>query len=121
MTVVVVSGGRHYPDAERVFETLDRVNQEYGPISLLVEGGATGADYYAARWAIARDVPHQSVPANWVKEGRAAGPKRNQAILDGTRPKVAVFFPGGAGTADMRRRCEIAKKEYGLIIIEVVA
>ena len=35
------------------------------------------------------------------KHGNAAGPIRNQRMLDHGKPDIVVAFPGGSGTADM--------------------
>ena len=43
------------------------------------------------------------MPADWTKHGKAAGPIRNQKMLDEC-PDLVVAFPGGKGTADMVRR-----------------
>lgn len=46
--------------------------------------------------------------ANSRKHGRAAGPIRNQQMLDEGKPHLVVAFPGGTGTADMVRRAQAA-------------
>jgi hypothetical protein len=46
--------------------------------------------------------------ADWNTHGRAAGPIRNQRMLDEVKPELVVAFPGGRGTADMVRRAREA-------------
>jgi hypothetical protein len=53
-------------------------------------------------------VPIDVYVAQWKKHGRAAGPIRNQRMLDEGKPDLVVAFPGGRGTADMIRRAERA-------------
>jgi len=72
---------------------------------MVLSGGATGADTLALEWAIENGVFFIAQPADWKRHGRAAGPIRNQAMLDTHHPDWALEFPGGRGTADMRRRC----------------
>jgi len=55
-------------------------------------------------------------PADWETYGRAAGPIRNQKMLDSEQINLCVAFPGGAGTADMVARC---KKAHRFDVIEV--
>lgn len=94
--LVLVCGGREYSDAVRVWVVLDLL----GPRGI-VEGGARGADAIARGWAKARNVPCHTVPADWERHGKAAGPIRNRAMLDQYTPELVVAFPGGRGTANM--------------------
>lgn len=105
---IIVCGGRYYADEPFVILTLDRLRAIYGPLHI-IQGGASGADRMAFRWA--QKQPHvlaSNVPADWQSHGRRAGPVRNQKMLDDYRPKLVVAFPGGRGTADMIRRAKAA-------------
>ena len=107
MTRVLVCGGRRYADDRHVNRVLDEIDSERGPITI-IEGGAHGADELAYRWARSRKRPHIQVVAEWSQHGRAAGPIRNQRMLEEHRPDLVVAFPGGVGTADMVRRAQAA-------------
>ncbi len=106
--IVLVTGGRDFDDRALV----DRVLDELKP-SLVVHGGARGADRLARFWARANGVRQRIHNAKWERFGRAAGPLRNQAMLDeqaacGEPIALVVAFPGGKGTADMVRRARSA-------------
>lgn len=101
---VLVCGGRDYADGGSVFHTLETLRG----ISLIIEGGALGADEWAALWADTRGVKRMRFAADWGAHGRAAGPRRNQRMLDEGKPDLVVAFPGGKGTADMVRRARKA-------------
>ena len=45
-----------------------------------------------------------SGPNPWEKHGKAAGPIRNQFMLEQEKPDLVIAFDGGRGTADMMRR-----------------
>jgi len=105
---VLVCGGRDYDDRESLATVLDAAHQA-NPIECLIHGAARGADTLAADWALSHDVLCNAYPADWERDGRAAGPKRNQKMLDVGRPHMVIAFPGGKGTADMIRRAEAAK------------
>ncbi|MDR5172979.1 DUF2493 domain-containing protein [Methylobacillus flagellatus] len=104
---VLVCGGREFSDREMCDRTLYQLHIET-PITLLIEGGARGADSFAWSWAQSRNLQTKSFPADWNKHGKAAGPIRNQRMLDEGRPDLVLAFPGGRGTADMIRRAEAA-------------
>ena len=104
----LVCGGRHYNDRRTAFQELDRVAKAEGPVSEVISGGAPGADALAVAWAQSRGVPYRVFKADWGRYGRAAGPIRNQRLLDEGQPDLVVAFPGSAGTADMVRRAKSA-------------
>jgi len=99
---VLVCGGRRYTDQTFAFAVLDRVHVKR-PITLIIEGGATGADRFAREWAIARGVRYQTFEANWQRYGNRAGPVRNHTMLREGKPDFVVAFAGGSGTAHMVR------------------
>jgi hypothetical protein len=103
MTRVLVCGGRAYNNAKLVYDTLYALEP-----SLIIQGGATGADFLAREYAGVLAVPLKTYKADWFKHGKAAGPIRNQQMLDFERPEVVVAFKGGDGTADMVARAKKA-------------
>jgi hypothetical protein len=103
---VLVCGGREYHNLGHVFSVLDAIHA-LEPITLVIHGGAPGADTCADEWARRNTLPLLRHPPDWQKHGRAAGPIRNTAMLR-YKPAFVVAFPGGAGTADMIRQAEAA-------------
>jgi hypothetical protein len=95
MQVVIVTGGRNYWDAGLLARVLDAFE-----IKLLVQGGASGADLLAAEYAQLRNIPCETVRAEWANEGRSAGPRRNKRMLEKYPYAIVVAFPGGRGTMD---------------------
>lgn len=105
---VLVCGGRHYQDRDRVFSVLDSLSPE-----VVIEGGADGADRLAYCWVRERRSCQgwERYEAEWDKHGKGAGPLRNQRMLDEGKPDLVLAFPGGRGTADMVRRAKRAGVE----------
>ena len=104
---VIVCGGRDFDDRDSAFAALDRLHAET-PITLVVHGGARGADTMAGEWAVARSISVEVYAADWQRHRRSAGPKRNQQMAD-AGADLCVAFPGGKGTADMVRRATAAQ------------
>lgn len=116
---VLVCGGRDYDDKARVWAALDDLCVREGLMDehnilpdyrrlVIIHGGARGADALADSWAVHSGVPFIVEPADWGTHGRAAGPLRNQKMIDAHKPDLVIAFPGGRGTADMIRRAEAA-------------
>lgn len=104
---VLVCGGRDYNDSHRAFLLLNVIHRRT-PISLVIEGGARGADRLGREWALLRALPVMTFNAKWREHGKAAGAIRNADMLTYGKPDLVVAFPGGIGTADMVRRAEKA-------------
>lgn len=112
MTRVLVCGGREYGDLDRVVAVLDEINP-----TVVIEGGARGADACAWKFTKMRGVERLTFPADWSRDGKAAGAIRNQRMLDEGKPDLVVAFPGGNGTADMVRRA----KRAGIEVKEITS
>ena len=97
---VLVCGGRDFADFAMACRTLDELHAET-PISVVIHGAARGADTMAESWARSRGVAYERYPADWDRDGRAAGPIRNRRMLVEGKPDLVVAFPGGRGTANM--------------------
>ena len=110
---VLVCGGRDYNDKDFLFAALDKVHSKT-PISVLIEGGASGADRLASQWACLPGVLNQRFTADWATHGRAAGPIRNKTMLIQGKPDLVVAFPGGRGTDNMIKQA----REAGVQVIE---
>ena len=123
---ILVCGGHDCNNYEFVRNTLDRIMEErgcvgkHGPIDsrdpiTLIHGGAKGVDLLADQWAVVNWLHMEEYKADWDKHGLAAGPIRNQRMIDEGKPDLVIAFPGGRGTADMIKRA----KKAGIKIIEV--
>jgi len=100
MKRVLICGGRDYHDNDTLCAALDRLHAEHG-FTVVIAGGARGADTLAAQWAEHRGIPTKVYVAEWEKLGRKAGPIRNQRMLDEGKPDLVIAFRGGTGTAGM--------------------
>ena len=103
-------------------------------VHLLPHGGARGADQAIGLAAHQLGWPVQSLPAEWGRYGRSAGPIRNRRLLEPalaeaqahTSPSfsasvLVIAFPGGAGTASLvqqARRCS-SRSPVPVVVMEV--
>lgn len=99
--IIIVTGGRTFDSYETVAKVLDHI----GP-DLIVHGGCEGADELADRWCKSRGKTSVAVYPDWNAKGRAAGPLRNQEMLDDWVAECVVAFPGNSGTLDMITRAK---------------
>jgi hypothetical protein len=110
---IIVCGSRYAkPEAaRRIAQILDWLAEEVPGPHTLIEGDAPGVDRLAGGVGQKRGWGVIAVPAEWSKNGRAAGPIRNQRMLD-ENPTInaVVAFPAmpinydRSGTMDMVKR-----------------
>ena len=107
---LIVCGGRNYHNKKAIWIALDDVHLKYG-IAAIIQGAADGADRWAAEWGWEHQKDNVlvcSYPADWQKEGKSAGPKRNARMIAESNPNGVIAFPGGVGTADMIKKAKTA-------------
>lgn len=120
---VLVCGDRNWTDRSIIYAILNgyswATDFDDGKKLVLIEGGARGADRFAAMWASLGDendepgqIEHLAFPADWERYGKGAGPIRNQQMLTEGQPDVVLAFHDNLaesrGTADMVRRAKAA-------------
>lgn len=108
---LLVTGSRDWDDEAAVHGHLDRISSQHPDLEI-IEGGARGADTHARAWAQKRGKKVTTYQADWKTHGRAAGPKRNQRMLDEGKPERVLAFSrdleNSKGTKDMVRRARRA-------------
>ncbi len=84
----------------------------YGaPMVTVIHGAARGADTMAGSAAIRHGCQVEMFPAKWDEHGKAAGPIRNQQMLDEGKPDVVFAFHDNlAASKGTKHMVAIAKK-----------
>jgi len=112
---LIVSGTRKTwgQFAIRVWAELEEVHA-LTPISLIIEGGATGVDRFARTWAKERGVEFVTVDADWKRHGRAAGMIRNREMLLRYPQAGLLAFPHGESRGT--RGCIALAEQLGRVV-----
>lgn len=110
---ILVSGSRDFLDATKLTTVLDNEHP-----TLIIHGGARGADSLADDYGKLKGLPVIRMDANWDFYKRAAGPVRNRWMLDLCNPDLVVAFPtkNSRGTRDMIKYAE--SKGVPTLVIE---
>lgn len=123
--IVAITGGRDFYDYPHMKRVLGAVHRQR-PISVIRNGGMTGADALSSYWAYENKVDTECFGAKWGSLDRRAGPERSREMLSWgecgncctTRhwePDLLVAFPGGRGTntaVDIARELNIAVLDH---------
>jgi hypothetical protein len=108
---VAVIGCRNFNDYELVKETLTKLD-----ITLLISGGAKGADSLGERYANENNITTLIFKPDWKHHGKGAGMIRNTDIVKNSDIVVAFWNGESKGTLDSIRKAENLNK--GLMIIK---
>lgn len=92
---LAVVGSREFYDREFVFSVLQNKKSS---ISLIVSGGASGPDTFAAQWARENGIPMQIFKPDWHQYGKSAGPIRNKIIIQNCDKLIAFWDGKSRGT-----------------------
>lgn len=122
---ILVCGGRDFDDWELFCQGIEELYMQAPIIDdafevdfMIIQGGATGADFLAKVWAKHRHincVEFKITKDDWKRYGNGAGPRRNGIMLRDGRPSHILAFPGGNGTADMVKQA----REAGIPVVEI--
>lgn len=116
---ILITGSRDLTDANVVVEAITNLSAS-APVTIVVGDCPTGADLFARGfWGqIIADRHHPETPdnlrvfkADWQAHGKAAGPLRNQAMVDSGADVCLAFYKQGAGnrgTSDCVTRARAA-------------
>lgn len=102
---IIVTGSRDWFNQDWIVRALDSaVRGVEGRPWVIIQGGAKGADAIAAEYATKCRWPVETFEADWKREGKSAGPKRNRRMLEAGANLVLAFpiglRPTSPGTWD---------------------
>lgn len=114
---VLITGSRTWTDAPAIARVLNQLHVWQAERLVIVHGACPdGADAIADAWCRLHSVPAERHPADWQRHGRAAGPRRNAAMV-ATRPALCLAFirdnsPGATGCANAAEAAGITTIRY---------
>lgn len=121
---ILITGSRDWSDRRAIttalfdtgMEHYAALGEEPSTAPVVVHGGARGADTLAEAAARFLGWRTEKWPADWNRNGKAAGPIRNQQMVD-AGADICLAFPLGEsrGTRDCMRRAEQA----GIRVVDV--
>lgn len=106
---ILVTGCRRWDDVGAVRHVLLQTWSRLGPnvpaseVTIVTGACPTGADAIAEKWAHMVGAKIEQHPANWGESGAAAGPMRNELMVNAGADICVAFWTGstkGSGTHD---------------------
>jgi len=115
---LAIVGGRDYNDYDEVKGYVFKYFRDltYSPYEI-VSGGANGVDALAKRLAEEYKLKYTEFPADWNKHGKAAGPIRNEQIMQYTDKVIAFWNGESKGTMSAINLARKHKKDTIIIYV----
>lgn len=112
---VIIAGSRNLEDYGLVAQAMQRCGFD---VTEVVCGMAAGIDTLGYRWAQCYNKPIKEMPANWNRDGKAAGPIRNREMAKYADAAVIIWDGESPGSRNMVDEMIRAKKPYYLQLTE---
>jgi len=109
---------------QHVFDKMDQYVTKHGKPSLVISGGAKGADTYGVQWAQARGIPikeykpSQDLVREYIRQGdsrnfayKKAANTRNTDIVNSSDRVVAFWDKKSTGNKDTLTKAKESKKK----------
>lgn len=109
---LAIIGSRSFNDYKKLEDTLFPYLTR---ITLVVSGGARGADTLGEQWAKNNNIKTLIFPADWEKYGKRAGFIRNEDIIKNCEVCIAFWDGESKGTKHSISLCEKYNKPYRII------
>ena len=114
---LAIVGSRNFNDQDYFNNIIDLFINENGLPSMIISGGASGADTLAKNYAVSRNIPLIEHLPDWSK-GRCAGPERNTKIVNDCDVMIAFPSKESKGTFDSIRKCQKMNKKVLIYYID---
>lgn len=111
---IAIIGSRSFNDYQFLCQTLEKVKSK---ITLIVSGGARGADSLGERFAKDNNIPTKIFLADWDRLGKKAGFIRNKDIILNSDVVIAFWDGVSSGTKHSISLAEQNNKPTKIIYI----
>lgn len=106
---ILVCGDRKWSDYGKILTRL----RSLPPRTEIIHGGADGADSIGGQVAKELGLQVIAVLADWTKYGRAAGPIRNQRMLE-LHPDLVIAFHSNLEASKGTKNCLAQAEKLGI-------
>lgn len=106
---VIIAGSRNVNDYGLIVQAVERSGYN---ITEVVCGCAVGIDRLGEQWARANNIPIKEMPADWSRNGKAAGPIRNRDMAVYADAAIVIWDGKSPGSRNMVENMIRRKKPY---------
>lgn len=110
MKIVLICGSRYWTNQGKISRRMKLQPRD----TMIIEGGAPGADCIAGEVADELGLPHAKVEANWNFYKKAAGAVRNRWMLN-LKPTLVIGFHSNLAESKGTKDCIEEAQRRGIL------
>ena len=115
---IIIAGSRNFTNYQMLKTICNQILQDQNNIIIVSGGHYKGADKLGEQYAIEKKIKIIKFPADWMKYGKAAGPKRNKQMAIYADALIAFWDGKSIGTKNMIQQAKHNQLETRIILIE---
>ena len=98
---IIIAGGRNFTNYKKLCKVCDNILQDQTNVEIVSGAYYKGADKLGEQYATEKGFRLTKFPADWNRFGKAAGPKRNQAMANYSDALIVFWDGKSKGTKNM--------------------
>ncbi|AQS95170.1 hypothetical protein BXQ17_14265 [Polaribacter sp. BM10] len=115
---IIIAGSRNFTNYQKLKQECDKFLQDYKNIEIVSGAHYKGADKLGEKYASEKKIKIIKFPADWIKYGKAAGPKRNKQMAIYADALIAFWDGESKGTKNMIQLAKYNELETRIILFE---
>lgn len=106
---IIIAGSRNFNNYQKLKQECDKFLQDYKNIEIVSGAHYKGADKLGEQYASEKKIKIIKFPADWIKYGKPAGPKRNKQMAIYADALIAFWDGKSKGTKNI---IQLAKQRH---------
>lgn len=115
---IIIAGSRNFNNYQKLKQECDKFLQDYKNIEIVSGAHYKGADKLGEKYASEKKIKIIKFPADWIKYGKAAGPKRNNQMAIYADALIAFWDGKSNGTKNIIQLAKQRQLKTRIILFE---
>lgn len=115
---IIIAGSRNFNNYQKLKQECDKFLQDYKNIEIVSGAHYKGADKLGEQYASEKKIKIIKFPADWIKYGKAAGPKRNNQMAIYADALIAFWDGKSKGTKNIIQLAKQRQLKTRIILFE---
>ncbi|CAM1347852.1 DUF2493 domain-containing protein [Tenacibaculum sp. HL-MS23] len=115
---IIIAGSRNFTNYQKLKHECDKFLDKQKNIEIISGAHYKGADKLGEKYASEKNINIIKFPADWIKYGKAAGPKRNKQMAIYADALIAFWDGKSKGTKNIIQLAKQRQLKTRIILFE---